>query len=103
MPRKLANCRLLATLLLVASTPVAFTAETAAPAPTLALDNARIIEPSKGQVGPPRCVRIEGARITRITAPGSGSCRHDAESRDLKGRYLLPGFIDMNAHLALES
>jgi imidazolonepropionase-like amidohydrolase len=101
MPKYVALCHLLAGTLLLTSTPPASAFDTSSPAPILALDNARIVDTEHGQVSSPRCVRIEGAHITDITRSGSRRCRHGASTHDLDGRYLLPGLIDMHAHLAL--
>jgi imidazolonepropionase-like amidohydrolase len=61
----------------------------------------RIVDAERGQFSPPRCVRIEGAHIADITRSGSRRCQRGAMILDLDGRYLLPGLIDMHAHLSL--
>ncbi len=68
---------------------------------TLALDNVRIIEAEHNRASTPRCVRVEGQRIARIAAAGDDACRRDAHTLDLQQRYLMPGLIDMHAHLTL--
>lgn len=67
----------------------------------LALDRVRIVDLDAGHSGTARCVRIEHGRIARITRAGSRACRRDARIVDLDGRYLMPGLIDMHAHLSL--
>ncbi|WP_394001257.1 amidohydrolase family protein [Luteimonas sp. WGS1318] len=67
----------------------------------LALDGVRIVDVDDGRSGTPRCVRIEDGRIAGITRPGSRACRRDAEVVTLTDRYLMPGLIDMHAHLSL--
>ena len=67
----------------------------------LALDNAHLIDAEDNRVGPRQCVRVEGASITAITAAGEPACRRGARPIDLEGRYLMPGLIDMHAHLTL--
>lgn len=99
MPKYVALYPILASTLLLACTPLA--SASAAPAPVLALDKVRIVDAERDQLSPPRCVRIEGAHIADITRPGSRRCRRGARILDLDGRYLLPGLIDMHAHLAL--
>ncbi len=67
----------------------------------LALDNVHIVEAEDNRVSPRRCVRVEGAGITTITAAGEPACLRGARAIDLEGRYLVPGLIDMHAHLTL--
>lgn len=73
----------------------------AAPPPPLALDQVRIVDIDTGVSGSPRCVRIEQGRIARITRAGSRACRRAAGIVELEGRHLMPGLIDMHAHLTL--
>ena len=88
-------------LLLVATslpgTALAGNVESAA----LALDNVRLVEADRDRVSTARCVRIEGTQVVRIARSGARACRRDARVIDLGGRYLLPGLIDMHAHLTL--
>ncbi len=70
-------------------------------APALALDAVRIIDTERGRVDKARCLRIENNRIVTVTPAGDQDCRRDARVRELAGRYVLPGLIDMHAHLTL--
>lgn len=67
----------------------------------LALDNVHIVEAEHNGISAPRCVRVEGDRIANITAAGNPACLRGARAIDLEGRYLMPGLIDMHAHLTL--
>lgn len=67
----------------------------------LALDNVRIIDADRGAISAARCVRIEDGHIVRISRAGSRRCIRNATVYDLDKRYLLPGLIDMHAHLTL--
>lgn len=67
----------------------------------LALDQVRLVDSARATISKPRCVRIEHARITRIERAGSRACRRKAQVHALNNRYLMPGLIDMHAHLAL--
>lgn len=67
----------------------------------LALDNVHILEAEDNRVSALRCVRVEGAAIATITVAGDPACLHGARPIDLEGRYLMPGLIDMHAHLTL--
>jgi imidazolonepropionase-like amidohydrolase len=79
--------------------PAAVAAEP--PSAALALDSVRLVDAERNRVGARRCVRIEGDRIARIDRAGHPRCRRDAHVHDLAGRYLVPGLIDMHAHLTL--
>jgi imidazolonepropionase-like amidohydrolase len=70
-------------------------------AQAMALDHVRIVDVEQGRSGVPRCVRIEQTRIVGITRTGSRACQRDAKVIDLAGCYLMPGLIDMHAHLTL--
>ena len=67
----------------------------------LALDQLRLVDAERDRVAAPSCVRIEGRRITRIDKAGQKSCLDGARVVDLPGRYVMPGLIDMHAHLTL--
>ncbi|MDX1549703.1 MAG: hypothetical protein R3278_04080, partial [Lysobacter spongiicola] len=67
----------------------------------LALDNVHIVEAEHNGISTPRCVRVEGDRIASIAAAGDPACLRGARPIDLEGRYLMPGLIDMHAHLTL--
>ncbi len=67
----------------------------------LALDNVRVVDADRDRVSAARCVRIEGSLVVRIARSGARACRRDATVIDLGGRFLLPGLIDMHAHLTL--
>jgi len=67
----------------------------------LALDRVHIVDLETGRSGEAQCVRIERGRIARIASAGSRACRRGATVVTLDGRYLMPGLIDMHAHLTL--
>ncbi|OGT59498.1 MAG: hypothetical protein A3E01_01580 [Gammaproteobacteria bacterium RIFCSPHIGHO2_12_FULL_63_22] len=67
----------------------------------LALNNVHIVEAEHNRVSAPRCVRMEGKRLTRIAKAGDKACLRNARAVDLQGRYVMPGLIDMHAHLTL--
>ncbi|MFT4247328.1 MAG: amidohydrolase family protein [Pseudomonas sp.] len=67
----------------------------------LALDKVHVVEAERNRASAPRCVRLEGRRIARIAAAGDAGCLRGARVVDLHGRYLMPGLIDMHAHLTL--
>ena len=67
----------------------------------LALDNVHIVDAEHGRVSAPVCVRIEGRRLASIAGAGDPACLRAAHAIDLPRRYLLPGLVDMHAHLTL--
>lgn len=67
----------------------------------LALDAVQVIDVVRGRVVADRCVRIEHGRIVRVTRAGSRRCLRGARLHAMEGRHLLPGLIDMHAHLSL--
>lgn len=65
----------------------------------LVLNHVTVIDVARGVALPERAIEIEGPRIRAVLAaagyhPPAGSVVHD-----LRGRYVLPGFIDMHAHV----
>lgn len=75
----------------------------AAPSPdaALAIDAVHVIDTAAGRAIAERCVRIERGRIVRVTRAGSRRCLRGAERHAMDGRFLMPGLIDMHAHLSL--
>lgn len=67
----------------------------------LALDNVHLVEAELNRVSTRRCLRVEAGRLTRIEDAGHPSCKRSAQIIDLDGRYVMPGLIDMHAHLTL--
>jgi imidazolonepropionase-like amidohydrolase len=68
--------------------------------PQLVLHNVTIIDGSGRPPAPPGDLLIEGERIAAIR-PAGMSWPEGTEIIDLTGRYLIPGLIDMHAHLLL--
>lgn len=87
--------------LLLLSSACALAAQAATATPALSLDQVRLIDTAAGSVSTPRCLRIEQGLIVRITAAGAADCTRDSTVRVLAGRYVMPGLIDMHAHLTL--
>ena len=81
------------------------TVATIAAAPTsagvLAIDDVRIVDTERGTVGAPMCVRIRDAIIVAIEDAANVLCRRNADVIDGSGRFLMPGLVDMHAHLTL--
>jgi imidazolonepropionase-like amidohydrolase len=83
---------LLAALLAPAALP-------ATPPRRIVIEDVTVID---GTGGPPQShcdVRIEGARITGIAPAGSAPVQAGTERLDGRGKFLVPGFVDMHAHV----
>ncbi|HET9483799.1 MAG TPA: amidohydrolase family protein [Xanthomonadales bacterium] len=71
----------------------------AAEAPPLAILDARIVDVVRGRASPPRTVLIVSGRITAIGATAALGIPRHATRVDARGRYLVPGLVDMHVHL----
>jgi len=67
----------------------------------LALDQVHLVDAERDRATAPRCVRIERGLLARIAEAGDPGCLQDARRIDLRGRYLMPGLVDMHAHHTL--
>ena len=65
--------------------------------------NARVVDVMAGTVQPGMSVLIEGGRISRISPMGSPAAVDPEGSRviDAKNAFLVPGFVDTHAHVAM--
>lgn len=70
-------------------------------ASVLAIDHVHIVDTATGRVQEGRCLRIEDDLITHLEVAGSQHCTEHARVFDGAGGYLMPGLIDMHAHLTL--
>ncbi len=67
--------------------------------PRLLLAGGRVVDPASG-IDAPRDVLIEGGRIAAVAAPGAlGERARGAQAIAACGCLVLPGLIDMHAHL----
>lgn len=73
----------------------------AAASQAISLDQIQIIDTDLGVASAPKCLRIEGRKIALIAAAGAKACTRRSTVHALPGRYLMPGLIDMHAHLTL--
>ena len=70
------------------------------PAP-LALEHVAVVNVRDGTLGRDRTVVLQGDRIVAVV-PATGRARLPGERRiDLSGRFVLPGLVDMHAHVLL--
>ncbi len=70
----------------------------AAPAATLVVRNAHVLDPNTG-IDAPHDVIVRDREIAEIAAPGSAQAPAGAEVLDGAGRHLFPGFVDPHVHL----
>ena len=74
--------------------PISYTPAMAQP---MLIRNVRIIDGTGGPMTAPRDILIEKGRIARIAAAGSISTG-GAQVLDAKGRFVIPGLMDLHAH-----
>lgn len=66
--------------------------------PGLAIDDVTVVDVAAGRLLPHRDVRVEGERIVAVRA--AAPSRDDgAEHLDGRGRFLIPGLVDLHVHL----
>lgn len=85
--------------------PIGFAAPTDVPAGALALVGARIVtmRDDTGGVIENGTIVVRGNRITAVGPTGSVRVPADARRVDVRGRTIVPGFIDVHAHVGGES
>ncbi|MFN8058869.1 MAG: amidohydrolase family protein [Vicinamibacterales bacterium] len=66
------------------------------PQPFLALVNANVVDVRTGTIRPGATVLVRDGAIVSV---GEGAAPSGARVLDLKGKYLLPGFMDAHTHL----
>src|SRR5262249_34350788 len=71
----------------------------AAPARTWIV-GATVLSPARQDAGQVLHVRLDGDRITAVTATLPADASQDATVVHAEGRYLIPGLIDAHVHLA---
>jgi len=70
----------------------------AAASPTLLIRGARVIDGRGSPLSDPRDVLLQNAHIARI-APANTIPANGVRTIDANGAYLVPGFIDLHAHI----
>jgi imidazolonepropionase-like amidohydrolase len=72
---------------------------TAASRPPLAITDVSVVDVERGRLTRPRTVLIADGRIAVVDAPSKVAVPENAERIDGRGRYLMPGLVDMHVHL----
>lgn len=70
----------------------------AAEAETLVLDGVSVVDPRNGAIATDRAVVMSGGRIVDIAAAGSVRPSRTVRRIEARGKYVVPGFLDMHAH-----
>jgi imidazolonepropionase-like amidohydrolase/Tol biopolymer transport system component len=83
--------------------PIGFTTRSDAPSGSIALVGARVITMNGARVIDSATVLVEGNRITAVGPSGSVRIPAGAARLDLKGKTIMPGIIDVHAHVGGES
>jgi imidazolonepropionase-like amidohydrolase len=65
----------------------------------LVLNHVTVVDVVHGVAEPDRVVEIEDGRILAVLPAAGYRVPEGADVRDLPGRYILPGFVDMHAHV----
>ena len=65
----------------------------------LVLNHVTVIDVVHGVAEPNRAIEIEGNHIRKVVSADGYRLPAGAEIHDLPGRYALPGFVDMHAHV----
>ena len=65
----------------------------------LVLNHVTVIDVVRGVAQPNRAIEIEGSRIRAVLPAAGYRPPAGAAIHDLPGRYVLPGFVDMHAHV----
>ncbi|HEY1503880.1 MAG TPA: amidohydrolase family protein [Stellaceae bacterium] len=89
MKRKMMETALFGALLLAA--PAAF-------AQSLVLNGVTIVDTQSGKLTRNQSVAIDGGKITQIGRAGSIKGGANTKTVDARGKYLVPGYLDMHVH-----
>lgn len=66
---------------------------------TVAITDVSIVDVEQGRLIGPRTVLVDEGRIAAIVAPGAAHIPASAQRIDGRGRFLMPGLVDMHVHL----
>lgn len=74
--------------------------QAASPSADLILDHVTVIDGTGGAPAPDQTIIIAGDRIVAVGPSSAISSKWQGRRLDLRGRYAIPGLIDMHAHMA---
>ncbi len=98
MPRVYASVLLAAMPLVLLSQTALTPGGTGVRQPRLLVTNALVVDGSGTPANGPRTIVIEGSRIAAVV-PGGGRPMAGDKVLDAKGKYVLPGLINVHAHI----
>jgi hypothetical protein len=90
-----------ALLLFVLLTTSAYAQSQVTPGKPIAFTGATIIDVKTGQPQPNMTIVVEGNRISSLGKTGTVRPPADAQAINASGKYVIPGLLDMHAHLGL--
>ena len=67
--------------------------------PIIAIEEVAVVDVARGEIASPRTVLIVDGRIAAIGEPDTISIPSAAVRVEGRGRYLMPGLVDMHVHL----
>lgn len=67
--------------------------------PTVAIERVAVVDVVRGEIVEPRTVLIVDGRIAAVGTADTVAVPADAVQVDGRGRYLMPGLVDMHVHL----
>lgn len=67
--------------------------------PSIAIEKVAVVDVVRGEIVNPRTVLIVDGQIAAVGEPDGVSIPSDAVRVDGRGRYLVPGLVDMHVHL----
>lgn len=67
--------------------------------PLLAITDVSVVDVDRGRTLPPRTVLVDEGRIVAIDLPGEARIPAGARRIDGRGRFLIPGLVDLHVHL----
>jgi imidazolonepropionase-like amidohydrolase len=67
--------------------------------PSIAIENVAVVDVARGEIVNLRTVLIVDGQIAAVGEPDAASIPSDAVRVDGRGRYLVPGLVDMHVHL----
>lgn len=65
----------------------------------IAIVGVTVVDPAQARASAPRTVLIEDGRIVAVVEPSSAVVPAGARRVDGRGRYLIPGLVDLHVHL----
>lgn len=88
-----------AALLALLAVPVAALAQRTTVSSGTVLNDVTVVDTVTGNLTPHRALALDHGKIVRIAAAGSLAVSGPAQMVEAKGKYVVPGYLDMHAHV----